>query len=304
MNKSAKSEQASSAQIALRKLLRAIWLFALVPYVVITLIFVIFQRSMMYRPTVSSDLSVLTCGIKSEGATDIHITATDGTVLRGWLLRSGISDLPALAPPLVVYFPGNAANRFQRLADLQEFTAVGFDVLIVDYRGYGDSEGSPSQAVLESDAKQVWEFARQKLGYTAARTVIFGESLGGAVALSLWSDAAVQPEHPAAVVLNSTFHSMPEVVAFHYPLFPFRYLLLDRWMSFQHITRITCPVMVFHGTNDELIPFEQGQRLARRATSVRFIEVPGGTHNSIPMGLISRELSQIRESLAVGSSQI
>ena len=276
-------------------LLRGVLLFAVVPYAAIVLLFVVFQRSLIYRPTVSSSLTAEECGIP-DAAVDVRLQTKDGKTLNGWLLKAKGTRSRKIKHPLVIYFPGNAGHRLARMVDLEEYAALDFDVLIFDYRGYGDSAGSPSQPALESDAKQIWEFVHDKLGYDASHIVVFGESLGGAVALSLWSadvGDANRP-NPAAVILNSTFYSMSDMASWHYPWFPFRIALRDRWPSFERIRRVTSPVIIFHGTEDRLIPFKQGQQLASQATNGRLISIQGGTHNLIPVDQIGRELEQIR----------
>jgi fermentation-respiration switch protein FrsA (DUF1100 family) len=267
-------------------------LYAVVPYLVVTLIFVVFQRRLMYQPTVIEGLRF--ADVVSSLGRDVSLRSADGNMLRGWLLygrrpnTNGHSEAP-----LVLYFPGNSLNRSERIDDLREIASQGFDVLIFDYRGFGDSTGSPTESSLSKDARQIWRYARDELGYSESRIVIFGESLGGAVTLSLWSKDVSDPPHPAAVILNSTFTSLPAVVAWHYPLFPFRWLLLDCWPSIERIPRVDAPVIIFHGTQDEMVPIAQGRRLANAVPHARFIEIPGGTHNEIPMMRLQQEMDRL-----------
>ena len=200
--------------------------------------------------------------------------------------------------PLVVYFPGNSLNRHERINDLREVTSCGFDVLIFDYRGLGDSSGSPSERKLTADAQFVWEYAWKELNYDVSRIVVFGESLGAAAALSLWSTESANSPKPAALILNSIFVSMPRTVAWHYPTFPFRFLLLDRWPSIDRIARVRVPIIVFHGTADDMVPVAHGRELAQASTGARFIEIPGGGHNDIPMYRLRAELERLRESMS------
>ncbi len=272
-----------------RRIARAIWLYAVVPYLFVVVIFTLFQRKLMYRPTVADNLSVQRAGLDADRVKDILIEAPDGTELRGWLLKSVTNENASL----VVYFPGNSLNRFERVDDLREVTRAGFDVLICDYRGYGDSGGSPSEPTLTSDARLVVQEAL-KLGYAQERMVIFGESLGGAVALSLWSDREFEVR-PAGLILSSTFSSMPETVGWHYPLFPFRFLLLDTWRSIEWIGAVQCPITIYHGDRDTMAPIEHARRLASAATDASFEKISAGEHNQIPMHRLRSKLTEIAD---------
>jgi uncharacterized protein len=275
-----------------KRLGRMLLLYAVVPYFAVTLIFAVIQRKLLYRPTVSDDLRVRTLGLDAELVHDAQIQTPDGETLNGWLLKS-TSENKRTTNPLVLYFPGNSLNRHERIEDLREVTSSGYDVLIFDYRGFGDSTGSPSEHNLTADAKLIWEYVKNERDYAEENVVIFGESLGGAVALSLWSGD--DPPKPAALILNSTFASMPKTVGWHYPLFPFRFLLLDRWPSKERIARVDVPVIAFHGSEDAMVPISQGRDLAAACPSARFIEFPGGTHNEIPMHRLRKELEETRK---------
>jgi len=249
----------------------------------------------MYQPTVAGNPPIVEMGLDDGLGQDVELTTDCGSRLRGWLLKSR-SAVPQddTAAPLVLYFPGNAGNRSGRINDLREFTVCGFDVLIFDYRGYGDSTGSPSEAALSADALLVWQYARDTLNYEEDRIVLFGESLGGGVVLSMWSESNVNPPQPGCLILNSTFASMTQTVSWQYPMFPFRYLLLDHWPSIERIRRVRSPIVVFHGTDDEMIPIEHARALAAESQHARFIEVPDGSHNEIPMMKLREELKALR----------
>lgn len=280
-----------------RRLLRWICLYAILPYASVVVIFAVFQRQLMYRPTVAESLSIVDLKLNEQFGHDVQLKTDDGELLRGWLINaSSRLSQDGDGAPLVVYFPGNSLNRHERMTDLREFAARGFDVLIFDYRGFGDSTGSPSEASLSADALLIWNYARSQCN--EARIVIFGESLGGGVALSLWDKDSVEPPQPAAVFLNSTFSSMQQTVAWHYPLFPFQFLLLDRWPSIHRIAQVDAPVTVYHGSDDQMVPVEHGRALAQTAKQATFIEIDGGTHNEIPMMRLRAELDDLVRKLS------
>lgn len=271
-------------------------LYILVPYVAVTILFTVMQRHLMYRPTVAKSLRLADVNLNANFGKDVELKTTDGNTLRGWLLKECETSEEDGEGWLVIYFPGNSLNRYERLTDLREVAAIGFDVLIFDYRGFGDSTGSPNESDLSADALLIWQYAVNELGYKEGQIVIFGESLGGAVALSMWSETNPHLPKPAALILNSTFASMPQTVAWHYPLFPFRLLLLDRWPSIERIGNVQSPIIVFHGTDDEMVPVAHGRALANASNRARFIEIPRAIHNEVPMVQLRNELRSIRMS--------
>jgi uncharacterized protein len=218
-----------------RRLLRTVVLFAVVPYLAVTALMVCCQRELIYQPTKTGRL--LAAEVASPGLVieDAELEADDGRVLHGWrfVAESHAEDESRL---LVIYFPGNAGCRRDRFADCRDFTQLGCDVLLFDYRGYGDNGGSPSEERIAADAQRVWQLATGPLGFAPAQIVLFGESLGGAVATRLAAERSQAGDPPVALVLNSTFASLGETAAWHYPAFPFRYLLWDRFPSVDRIS--------------------------------------------------------------------
>ena len=291
-----------------QRLARAFLIYVLVPYFSVTLIFTLLQRKLMYRPSKAGSLKVADLRFDPTEIRDVRIQTSDGTTLNGWLLlppttssddsekHAGEQEKRLRTSQLVIYFPGNAQNRSLRRGDLEEIARCGFHVLIFDYRGYGDSSGSPSENVITSDAREIWKFTHEELSFRDEQIVLFGESLGGAVALSLWSEELGDHPQPQAVLLSSTFASMPRTVACNYPWFPFQYLVLDEWRSMDRIARVKAPIRIFHGTSDKLIPIEEARALAFASGDIsRLTEIPGGEHNDIPMHLLRQELRRIRD---------
>ena len=287
-----------------RRMLRAFFIYVCIPYLSIIGIFTCFQRKLIYRATPADNLATRELGLSAESVQDIRIDTNDGDTLRGWHFRHRDSDDLVAPNPLVIYFAGNAGNRSHRIVDTREIASAGFDVLIFDYRGFGDSSGSPTEAKLEADAKRIWTYARDTLRYSEEHIVLFGESLGGAVALSLWSGDSTTHPRPAAVILNSTFASMPEVIKWHYPYSAFQYLVLDRWMSSDRIADVRSPLTLFHGTADEIVPIAQSQILAGKSTLARLIEIPHATHNNVPFTLLRAELESVHRSIVLKNQSL
>jgi uncharacterized protein len=289
-----------------RRLLRGGVMFGVVPYAAITLLFAVGQRQLLYHPLPSSGLAVAACGLANK-ASDVTLTTADGLTLHGWLIdaepisssnAAGSQQQPtAVTDPLVIYFPGNASHRGGRISDLCDFTRLGCDVLIFDYRGYAENAGSPSEAALSGDARAVWKFAVEELDREPEEIVLFGESLGGAVAIDLAAWLSQQEAPPAGLITNATFDSIPSLAAAHYPVFPLRWLVWDTWQSVDRIGEVTCPVLMFHGTADTLIPIEHGRRLfaaapVRSADGIAktFVPIEGAGHNDIPVSRLREEV--------------
>jgi len=224
---------------------------------------------------------------------DVTLTTADGVRLHGWWVPA-----PAVgntgATRTLLHFHGNAGNIGHRLDLLQLFASLGVNVLMLDYRGYGRSEGAPSEAGLYLDAEAAWNHLTQARGLAPASIVIHGQSMGGAVAAHL---AARKPA--GALVLESTFTSVPDVGAAVYPWLPVRLLARLSLDTRAELGKVRSPVFVAHSRDDEIIPFAHGEALfAAAGEPKRFLEL-AGDHNSAFW--ISREsyAAGLREFLAV-----
>lgn len=299
-------ERQSQASWA-RRFLRGGLLYIVLPYLFVLAIFTLSQRRLIYQPTRVSSLAAATHGLSPSEAKDVTITTDDGLTLHGWLLFTNRtvdsalrSDQEWSSERLLIYFPGNAQHRGFRLADFREFTRHGFDVLIFDYRGYGDNAGSPSQATMQADSRAVWQFTQDELEVDPSRTVIYGESMGGAVAIHLAAALCEESTPPAALITNATFASLTGTVRWHYPWFPFQYLLWDHWPSVERASRLTCPVLMFHGAKDQIVPLAQGRELFAAIPEKladgyekRFVELPSNGHNDIPVHSLYEEVQTL-----------
>jgi fermentation-respiration switch protein FrsA (DUF1100 family) len=201
---------------------------------------------------------------------DAWFAAADGTRLHGWYL-------PQQSPRAVVlYCHGNAGN-LSDWADVVRILhdRVGLALLIFDYRGYGRSEGAPSEAGVVADARAARGWLSQRTGVAEGRIVLMGRSLGGGVAVHLAANDGAR-----ALVLESTFTSLPDVGKAHYPLLPVRVLMQTRLDSLSKIGRYHGPLLQSHGTADRLIPYANGRRLYDAANAPkRFFPIAGGDHN-------------------------
>lgn len=201
---------------------------------------------------------------------DVDLVAEDGVKLHGWYLSAPAEDGPR---PVVLFLHGNAGNVSYWADVYRDLVSIGADVFAVDYRGFGRSEGRPDEAGVYRDAAAAWAWLTETRGTPADRIVVYGFSLGGGVSTWLATERA-----PAGLILQSTFTSIPDMAAKVF--FPARWFVRTRMDNLSRIPNIECPVLVIHGTADELVPYKLGRRLYEAARpGTRFHEVPGGRHN-------------------------
>ena len=199
----------------------------------------------------------------------VHIATRDGETLHGWWV-----PVPQ-AKGTVLFFHGNAGNISHRINYLAMFKRLGYHTLLVDYRGYGQSSGTPSETGMYLDALAAWRYLIDVQGQAPAQIALFGESLGGAVAAWLAGH-----EQPGLLVLASSFTSVPDLAATLYPFLPVRWIARFQYNTLKSLESVTCPVFIAHSPEDEIIPFEHGQRLLRAAAQPKqFLTLEGG-HNS------------------------
>lgn len=292
-----------------RRLGRAIVIYLFVPYAAILLIFMGLQRTFLYPATKADRLAAGETSLKQGTIHDLTIIASDRIELNGWLIlaegRSANTEQEISAElnssrKTVIYFPGNSGNRSVRLTDLRELARRNLNVICFDYRGYGDNPGSPSESALVEDAWKVWELATKQKSIPAGNLLLFGESLGGAVAIQTAARASREGTPPAALILSSTFLSMTDNVKREYPFFPVDLMLWDSWRSDRFATEVDCPVLMFHGTADEFVPVEAARELfslfplrSESEFGHRWHEIEGGSHNDISPILLKTELEQL-----------
>jgi fermentation-respiration switch protein FrsA (DUF1100 family) len=203
---------------------------------------------------------------------DVYFTAVDGTKLHGWYV-------PHPNPKAVVLFCHGNGEHVARLAPMLRLLHDNAEVSVFawDYRGYGRSEGRPFETNVLSDARTAQLWLADRAGVRPESVVVYGRSLGGAVAVGLAA------EHPVrGLVLERTFSELVETAAYHFPWMPVRWMMKNRYPSIERIVTYRGPLLMSHGTADEVVPFEMGKKLFEAATtkSKRFFVVEGGGHNS------------------------
>lgn len=279
---------------------RVVWRilgFAFVAYVGVCLILAALQRSLIYVPRVAAELRPETSGWSPGRVHALLCVAADGTELHGWhVLPDGETERDedtargslAGAPWVALYFSGNAGHRGYRVDECRLLAECGCHVALFDYRGYGENSGQPSEAALLADAEREFRFLVDDCGVPAERVILVGESLGGGVAVGLAATLCDQGTPPGGLILRSTFSSLVDAAAHHFPWLPVRWLLVDRYPSQERIPRVTCPLLAVHGDLDTIVPQALGKRLfdaaparSRHGIEKRWRTLQGADHNDV-----------------------
>jgi fermentation-respiration switch protein FrsA (DUF1100 family) len=273
---------------------RRLVVIVLLTYVGVCVIVRFLQSHLIYFPARDYYATPSDVGLEFE---DLTLRTEDGLALGAW-------HIPHPAPKgSLIFCHGNAGNMSDRLHSIKLLHDMGLNVLIFDYRGFGRSEGRPSEQGTYDDVVAAWKYVVETQGVSPDRIVLFGRSLGGAVAIELAdriqsgavqfqtghdrreaSSDTPQPggplgQVPRALVVESTFTNLEDIGRLHYPLLPVRWLLTYRYDSITKVPRITCPKLFMHGTEDTLIPLKYGRKLFDAAADPKqFLETPGG-HN-------------------------
>jgi len=237
------------------------------------LVLYFFQSHLVFYPEIGREVIAAPgqIGLPYE---DVRLTTGDGLGLHGWFIPAAQRGNAPQPHGTVLFLHGNAGNISHRLDSLQMFHNLGYNTLIFDYRGYGNNDGSPSEQGTYLDAEAAWRYLTEQRRIPSCRIVLFGESLGGAVAS--WLAAR---QKPAALVIASGFTSVPDLAQHFYPFMPVRWLAHLRYDTRENLRAVAAPVLIAHSPEDEIIPFEHGQALYAAANPPKhFLELAGG-HN-------------------------
>lgn len=257
---------------------RPSWTLAAAPLLLVSLMAGLADR-LVYFPVQEHDGGTpAMLGLAHE---DVEIAASDGVKIHGWLVPAAapenekVARSPAGEPraPTVLFLHGNGGNISHRLDKLAVLHGLGASVLMIDYRGYGRSDGSPDEAGLYRDADAAYDELLRR-GRSADSIVLYGESLGGTVATEL---AARRPV--AALVLESTPTSILEVARHHYPILPVSLFLAARYDALSRIARVNAPILLLHSREDEIVPFTMAEEMLLAAPEPKWLVALRGGHN-------------------------
>ena len=222
------------------------------------------QRILLYHPD-PTRVSPTAAGLKT--VREVVLEAGDGVKLVAWYAAARPGQ------PTLLYFHGNASNLAGRAGRVGEYLNKGRGMLMLSCRGYGGSEGRPTEANNFADARLAYDWLRAQ-GVAASDIVLYGESLGSGVAVHLATQVPV-----GGIILDAPFTSITDVGQRIYPYLPVRTFLFDRYDSLSRIGAIEAPLLIVHGDRDDLIPIEMGRKLYHAAPQPKTFEaIVGGGH--------------------------
>ncbi len=203
----------------------------------------------------------------------VTVQARDGVTLHGWYLPPSPARQADSTAPGLLWFYGNMETIEGIAPVLRDFRPPGIGTLVLDYRGYGASEGEPTEAGVYLDAEAAWNFLVSRPGIDSTRIAAYGRSIGSAVALYLATERPVK-----AVVLDSPFTSGRDMANEHYSFLPTSLVRLSL-DNIGRAGRLQVPLLVFHGTEDWIAPIEMARSVAEAGHAEEMIEIEGAGHN-------------------------
>ncbi|VAW94397.1 Hydrolase, alpha/beta fold family [hydrothermal vent metagenome] len=200
---------------------------------------------------------------------NVEIVTTDNIRLHGWYLPVSNSR------QVVLFFHGNGGNISHREDSLKIFNQLGLNVLIIDYRGYGLSEGSITESGIYLDAMAAWQYLLNQHDYSGKDIIVFGRSLGGAVATQLASQV-----QPRALIIESSFSSIKDMASRILPFISKLIYLRYDFNTESSIKQVRVPVLVMHSLDDDIIPFQLGIKIFKAANEPKEFYKLQGNHNN------------------------
>lgn len=246
----------------------AMWIVLsfVIAYGTVVLLMYLLQSQMVYHPQKTITQTPKNVGLPFE---DVTFTTEDNVSLHGWYIPADDAEAT------VLYFHGNAGNISGRLQTIQLLNSLGLNVFIFDYRGYGKSEGHPTEEGTYKDAQAAWDYLVSEKNVKSNDIVIMGRSLGGAVAS--WLAAR---NNPAVTVLESTFTSAADLGADLYSWLPVRWMMKFDYKTMENIKQIKSPIFMAHSVDDGVVPYHHGKALFEVAGEPKaFVELRG-SHGS------------------------
>jgi len=227
-------------------------------YVLLLIIVFFFQGNLLYHPTTDNDLQNQAERELAE-IEKVKITTSDKINLIGWFYNRNLEEFKT-----ILFFHGNAGSLENRTYKLNHFKNLNLNFLIIAWRGFNGNKGKPNEMGLYEDAKSAIKWLKAR-GIKEKNIILYGESLGTGVAVEV-----AQNKNYAGIILESPYTSMANVGKKHYPFFPVRFLLKDKFENYKKITNISVPVLIIHGKIDKIVPYAMGEKMYQLANEPKF----------------------------------
>ena len=267
-------------------------IIAVLAYVVLVGVVWLLQERFIFYPQLGREI-VATPATRGVPYEEVRLATSDGKQLNAWWVPV---DKPL---GTVLLFHGNAGNISHRIDYALMFRRIGYSTLLVDYRGYGRSTGTPTEQGTYTDADAAWGWLTKTQRVPEREVVLFGESLGGGVASWLAARHEVR-----ALVLASTFTSAVDLGSELYPFLPVRFVSRLRYDTIHRLRDVRAPVLVIHSPDDDVVPFKHGRRLFDAALEPKaMLEIAGG-HNDGLVFVREEWVAKLAEFLANSESAV
>jgi pimeloyl-ACP methyl ester carboxylesterase len=253
---------------------------AVLAYLLVCAYFWAIQRDKIYLPSSTIQTTPDRLGMKYETLSISSGSGAERGDLNAWWIPA-----EQAAAPTLLYLHGNKNNIGHHIENIKHLHDAGYNLLLVDYRGYGKSTGGvPNESKMYEDAESAWNFLLQQRHLDPRQTFIYGHSLGGAIGI----DLAVHHPEAAGLIAESTFTSMRAMAEMEYPWLPVDLLLNQRFDSLDKVGKLKVPVLYIHGTWDKRTPFQMSQQLYESSPQPKQIKlIEGGEHdNSSTIGML------------------
>ncbi|TXD69194.1 alpha/beta hydrolase [Aequorivita lipolytica] len=210
---------------------------------------------------------------------EIFLNTTDGAKLNA--LHFKVENPKGV----VLYFHGNAGELSRWGIVVQKFVDLQYDVVVMDYRSYGKSVGNLNEKALYSDAQLFYNYLLVR--YPEDKIVVYGRSLG-----TTFATYVASKNNPQRLFLEAPFYNLSEVAGARFPIFPVSWFLKYNFPTNEYLREVKCPIIIFHGTDDYVVDYENSQRLSKVQTkgNLTFVTVPGGSHNELVDSEVYKEI--------------
>ena len=247
----------------IRILLGTLILFSFLAFLILYLKY--YEKKGIYFPTRRMRVTPKEMGLEFE---DVYFSSSDGMKLNGWYVPAKESRAT------VLFCHGNAGNISHRIDVIYLFFKLGLSVFIFDYRGYGRSQGSPSEEGLYRDAQSAFKYLIEERNLKEESIVVYGKSIGANVAVELCSKV-----RPAALISESAFTSALDMGKKLFPFLPLKWFISIKYDALSKIKNMTIPKLIIHSEDDRIIPFRHGRKLFEAAPEPKEFYTMRGGHN-------------------------